>query len=123
MSAGLAVVATDYPGIREAVGTVGAPWLVRPRDPHDLAERILLAAANPEQRAELGRAGQERVRTQFSVAAMPGIFVRVFSISEMPATREPSARTRKSATRPATCSISGIVRPHSQEPTRAAAMC
>ncbi len=77
MSAGLAVVATDYPGIREAVGTVGAPWLVRARDPQDLAERILIAAASPEQRAELGRAGQERVRTQFSVAAMTAGMTRI----------------------------------------------
>src|SRR3954468_2377666 len=77
MAAGLAVVATDYPGIREAVGAIGAPWLVRPRDPHDLAERILVAAARPEQRAELGRAGQERVRTQFSVAAMTAGMTRI----------------------------------------------
>jgi len=66
-----------YPGIREAVGTVGAPWLVRARDPQDLAERILIAAASPEQRAELGRAGQERVRTQFSVAAMTAGMTRI----------------------------------------------
>ena len=70
MSAGLAVVATDYPGIREAVGAIGTPWLVRPRDPHDLAARILHAADNPEERAELGRAGQDRVRSEFSIAAM-----------------------------------------------------
>lgn len=77
MAAGLAVVATDYPGIREAVGTTGEPWLVRPRDPEDLAARILLAAGSPALRAELGRAGQERVRTEFSVPAMAAAMSRV----------------------------------------------
>jgi glycosyltransferase involved in cell wall biosynthesis len=77
MSAGLAVVATDYPGIREAVGTSGVPWLVRPRDPQHLAERMLIAVASPEQRAELGRAGQARVRTEFSVAAMTAGMTRI----------------------------------------------
>jgi glycosyltransferase involved in cell wall biosynthesis len=71
------VVATDYPGIREAVGKIGEPWLVRPRDPQDLAERIVLAANSPDERAALGRAGQERVRTEFSVAAMTAAMTRI----------------------------------------------
>ena len=54
MSAGLAVVATDYPGIREAVGSVGDCLLVRPRDPQDMADKIIEMAEDSRRRAAAG---------------------------------------------------------------------
>jgi glycosyltransferase involved in cell wall biosynthesis len=46
MAAGLPVVGTDYPGIREAVGPSGATLLARPHDAIDLAERVIAVAGD-----------------------------------------------------------------------------
>lgn len=70
MAAGLAVVATDHPGIREAVGPSGLALLAKPGDPRDLADKIVMAAVDPALRASLGREGMVRVRTEFSVQGM-----------------------------------------------------
>jgi len=67
MAAGVAVVATDYPGIREAVGPSLEPLLAREKDPHDLAEKILRCAEDPRLRTSLGRLGTQRVADEFSV--------------------------------------------------------
>jgi glycosyltransferase involved in cell wall biosynthesis len=75
MSTGLAVVATDYPGIREAVGSAGASLLTRPRDPQDLADKIVLAAEDARLRGSIGRAGLMRVTSQFSVERMTDLMV------------------------------------------------
>src|SRR5262249_10605987 len=61
MAHGRAVVATDYPGIREALGPEYAPLLAAPRDPDDLADKIVLAAQHPELRASMGAMGRDRV--------------------------------------------------------------
>ena len=53
---------------------------------------------------------------------MPGIFVKVFSISEIPATRLPSRRRRKSATRPVIFPIIGRPRPHEHGVVRPSVM-
>lgn len=70
MAAGLPVVATDYPGLREVVGPAGAPWLAAPRDPRDLAERLLQVIASPALRHEAGERGRQRVASTFSVDGM-----------------------------------------------------
>jgi glycosyltransferase involved in cell wall biosynthesis len=70
MSHRLAVVATDYPGIREAVGPGGFEMLARPRDARDLAGKILLAAQHPDLRSRLGEDGRRRIAEQFSVDRM-----------------------------------------------------
>jgi glycosyltransferase involved in cell wall biosynthesis len=70
MAMGRAVVATDYPGIREAVGPAGAPWLARARDADDLANKIVTAALDPALRDRLGSQGRCRVVNHFSVEKM-----------------------------------------------------
>lgn len=70
MAAGLPVVATDYPGIREVVGPAGGPWLAAPRDPADLAERLLQVIASPDIRQVAGQQGRQRVTSSFSVDGM-----------------------------------------------------
>lgn len=83
MSHGLAVVATDYPGIREAVGPDGSRLLVRPRDPGHLAETIVLAATDLSLRREMGERGRLRAATSFDVDTMASrttsIIVSAFS--------------------------------------------
>jgi glycosyltransferase involved in cell wall biosynthesis len=66
----LAVVATDYPGIREAVGPEGRSLLARPCDSEGLADKILMAAADSPLRERLGQQGRRRVVKLFSVDRM-----------------------------------------------------
>ncbi len=70
MAAGLAVVANDEPGIIEALGPDAARLLARPRDPQNLAERIIAAALDPALRTQLGAAGRARVASEFTVERM-----------------------------------------------------
>lgn len=66
MAAGLAVAATDIPGIREAVGTEGAERLVPQKDAAAMAQAILHLMREQEQRKELGRNLQQRAQSEFA---------------------------------------------------------
>lgn len=79
MSHGLAVVATDYPGIREALGPEGTPLLARPRDARHLAELILMAASDPTTRGRLGAQGKRRAAESFSVESMASAMTSIIS--------------------------------------------
>ena len=70
MAAGLAVAGTDIPGIREAVGPDGYPFLAPPGDAEALADRILELAMDPELRAKLGAANHRRIELEFSSQRM-----------------------------------------------------
>ncbi|MEP7242413.1 MAG: glycosyltransferase [Gammaproteobacteria bacterium] len=70
MAQGLAVVATDYEGIREAVGPEGAALLAPPRDPAHFAEKVLMVAADVPLRACLGARARDRVTELFGVGRM-----------------------------------------------------
>jgi glycosyltransferase involved in cell wall biosynthesis len=74
MAAGNAVVATDIPGCRQALGNDQDRWLVKPRDSGALARRIIELLESDEQRALLGNANRERIRTDFSVDGMNRFF-------------------------------------------------
>ena len=65
MSTGLAVVATDVGGTREAVG--GAAVLVPPGDPGALATAIAALLAEPERAAALGAAARRRAIDRFGI--------------------------------------------------------
>jgi len=67
MAAGLAVVATDIPGVREAVGPSLYEWLAPVGNASVLAEKILQLACNTQLRKEMGELGRERVLTHFSL--------------------------------------------------------
>jgi glycosyltransferase involved in cell wall biosynthesis len=66
MYAGLAVAATDIPGIREAVGEHGLRFLAAPRDAAGLAEAVLRLARDPVLRARVGTANAELIRRRQS---------------------------------------------------------
>ena len=70
MGAGLAVVATDVPGHRDVVRHGETGLLVPPGGEQALAAAIETLVDDPERRRRMGRAGRERVRTEFGVAAM-----------------------------------------------------
>jgi len=67
MAAGLAVVATRSGGPEEIVEDGRTGLLVPPQDPAALAAAIESLASNPERRAQMGQAGQERVRRLFTI--------------------------------------------------------
>ena len=72
MAAGLPVVATDLPGIREAVGEEGAPYLVPAADVRALAEQLARFLIDSELCRTLGDALRQRAVTTFSVERMVG---------------------------------------------------
>jgi glycosyltransferase involved in cell wall biosynthesis len=74
MALGRAVVATDISGCRQALGPGGEPWLARPSDAEDLAEKLIRFVGDEGLRRNVGRANRERIQTEFSVEAMNQFF-------------------------------------------------
>jgi len=70
MKVGLPVVATDIPGIREAVGPSGIRWLSKPRDAEELATLIVELVADEVMRREVGELNRKRVENMFSPRQM-----------------------------------------------------
>ncbi len=70
MAAGLAVAATDDPGIREAVGPDNEHFLVPQGDADALAELIIDLARHRDERIAAGRANRQRVVRHFSYDRM-----------------------------------------------------
>jgi glycosyltransferase involved in cell wall biosynthesis len=70
MGAGLAVVATDCPGIREAVGEQSLPWLAPAGDAEALADRIAFLAEDAAIRARVGQANALRIQSEFGIERM-----------------------------------------------------
>jgi len=70
MASGLAVIATDVPGHRDVVdhGTTGL--LVPPEDDRALAAAIESLLDDPDRRRRMGRAGRERVLSEFTLQPM-----------------------------------------------------
>lgn len=66
MQAGLPVVASDYPQVREVVSATGAGVTVDPRDVEALAGAIRGYLDDPERRADDGRRGREAVRERLN---------------------------------------------------------
>ncbi|MCR4411787.1 MAG: glycosyltransferase family 4 protein [Thermoguttaceae bacterium] len=89
MAAGLAVVATDAPGVRDVLGPAAAPCLAAPHDDTDLAERILDLLLDRARRAELGAANRRRVESQYTWEAMGRRMTEILADQFSP--RKPSA--------------------------------
>ncbi len=65
MASGLAMVGSDIPGVREAVGE-NYQFLSPPGDDETLAATIIQMQRDPELRARLGKANKTRIETAFS---------------------------------------------------------
>jgi len=70
MAAGLSVVATDIPGVREALGVESHSLLVPVADPEAMAGVIVKMSAEPEVRREFGDANRRRVLEDFNPRRM-----------------------------------------------------
>lgn len=66
LAAGLAVVATTVGGIPEIIKNEVHGLLIPPESPAALSAAILRLLEDPQLRANMGKAGQERVRTRFN---------------------------------------------------------
>jgi glycosyltransferase involved in cell wall biosynthesis len=64
------VVASNVGGIPEVVKDGVTGYLVPPKDPEALAEKILLLLHHPQIAADLGKSGQKRVQRAFSLEQM-----------------------------------------------------
>lgn len=70
MAAGLPIVATDIPGTNEAVRSGQEGWLVPYGDLEAMGACIVDLFQNRDRAISFGRAGQERVRREFSIDSM-----------------------------------------------------
>lgn len=70
MAAGLPVVATDAPGLRDVVVHDETGLVVEGTDPFALAESVQMLVDDPQLRETLGKAGRKRVMEEFSIDAM-----------------------------------------------------
>ena len=66
MAMGVPVVSTDNGGPAETVVDGATGFLVPPDDPAALAERVLRLLRDPDLRAQLGKAGRQRVLAHFT---------------------------------------------------------
>jgi glycosyltransferase involved in cell wall biosynthesis len=93
MGAAVPVVATAVGGIPEQVTDGSTGYLVEPRDPAALAERIGSVLADRDAAARLGEAGRARALGEFSVEAMTDKIEAVYETALGPRTAEwPAAK-------------------------------
>jgi glycosyltransferase involved in cell wall biosynthesis len=91
MGAGVPIVATAVGGIPEQVTDGRNGYLVEPRNPAALAERIGWVLADPDAATRLGEAGRARALSEFTVEKMSDAIESVYA----------DALTRRRAARPA----------------------
>ena len=78
MSCGLPVVATEVGGIPEIVENGVNGYLVPPKHPEAIAEKILELNADPKLRRRLGGAARERILDQYTIERIVGQYVDVY---------------------------------------------
>jgi glycosyltransferase involved in cell wall biosynthesis len=78
MAAGVAVVATDIPGCRDAIEHEVCGLLFDVGNEQQLSECLLKLAANPDFRRAMGEAGRIKVNEQFSAARMADEYAALF---------------------------------------------
>jgi glycosyltransferase involved in cell wall biosynthesis len=79
MAAGIPVVGTDLPGIREALGAKGFSYLSLKGDASSLAQKIIDLSLDREKREELGRDNMERIAKHFSPEIIYSQFLNAIS--------------------------------------------
>jgi glycosyltransferase involved in cell wall biosynthesis len=77
-AAGVPVVGFAAGGLAEAVADGETGILVRPEDVKELMDAIELLIVNDQRREKMGRAGQERMQNEFSIATMADMHVEVY---------------------------------------------
>jgi colanic acid/amylovoran biosynthesis glycosyltransferase len=91
MSTGLPVVANGITGIPELVEDDVSGLLIRPGRTDLLVDALQRLAADAEQRSRMGRAGREKVRTEFETAAVGRRLAELFTDELGPGSAQPRA--------------------------------
>jgi glycosyltransferase involved in cell wall biosynthesis len=79
MLAGLPVVATDVPGIKEAVGEAAGAFLVPPGDAARLAEVVVTLARDARLREGAGQANAELIRSRHPTEATSKVYATLLA--------------------------------------------
>jgi glycosyltransferase involved in cell wall biosynthesis len=69
MSAGIPVIVSDFPRLREIVLAAKCGLLVDPLDPRAIAQAVEYLVRHPDEAEQMGQRGQEAVKTQYSWAS------------------------------------------------------
>ena len=77
-AAGVPVVASDFPGIREAVQDGVGGILVPPEDPSAIAEAVCRLLGDADLRRRMGKAGQDYVKERFEFSDNVDAMERVY---------------------------------------------
>lgn len=72
------VIATDGGGTREIVVADETGFLIEPKKPEQLEEKILYLLNNPDKAAVMGHKGQQRIKDHFSMEAMGSSFIKIY---------------------------------------------
>ena len=78
MAVGRPVVASDVGGTRDALENGITGFVVPPRDPGALAEKVLWLLEHPDLAQQMGREGRRRVETVFSLSRMQESFGNLY---------------------------------------------
>ena len=78
MACGKPVVGTNVGGIPDTIAEGMNGFLVKPRDPESLAERITLLLESPRLRERMGKAGREIAERKFSMAERIDKILRLY---------------------------------------------
>jgi glycosyltransferase involved in cell wall biosynthesis len=91
MMAGRAIVATDLPGVRDALGPGADGVVVPPGDPDAFSRALLDLLRNPAKRQQLGQQNRARIRSEFSVERMAGRYLEMIraELARSPAIAQP----------------------------------
>jgi glycosyltransferase involved in cell wall biosynthesis len=85
MSAGIPVVASDFPLWRQTVEDSGCGLLVDPLDPGAIARAIEWILEHPEESQEMGRRGVQAVHSRYNwdneARSLLGLYQRVLGAS------------------------------------------
>jgi glycosyltransferase involved in cell wall biosynthesis len=68
MSAGLPVIASDFPLWRRMIESIGCGLLINPRDPSSIANAIEHVLTHPREAEAMGRRGRQAVKDRFNWA-------------------------------------------------------
>ena len=66
MSAGVPVIASDFPVVRRIVEDSGCGVLVDPLDPDSIADAMAWMLDHPDEAAAMGRRGRDAVRERYN---------------------------------------------------------
>jgi glycosyltransferase involved in cell wall biosynthesis len=78
MAMGKPVIASSGGGTNEIVEDSVTGFLINPLSPHELAEKIEVLIDNPGLRAQFGRAGIEKIKSQFSIDLMVSEYISLY---------------------------------------------